>query len=215
MFKYIRIKIFYSFLKPAQNYFRSLRMIKFLKLMGKISPGTEIIDLGGQPQIWHFIPVRLNITIVNLPGIAKSNYQSTHNIRYVEGDACNLNMFKDKEYEIAFSNSVIEHVGDDVKVKSFAMEAQRVARNIWIQTPSKFFPLEPHTGMFFWWYYPSIVKNLFLNRWSKKLPAWTEMIRGTRYITKSQLRDLFPECQICTERFLGIPKSYIVYSKNL
>jgi hypothetical protein len=178
-------------------------------------PGTEIIDLGGQPQIWDFVPDQLNITIVNLPGIAEYNYQSSHNIQYIEGDACNLNMFKDKEFEVAFSNSVIEHVGDEIKVESFAIEAQRVARKVWIQTPSKYFPLEPHTGMPFWWYYPSSLKNLLLNRWSKKLPEWTESIRGTRYITKNQLVELFPDCQIYTERFLGIPKSYIVYNKNL
>ncbi len=189
-------------------------MSMFSKLAGSMSSVTQIIDLGGQPQIWDFISVRLNITIVNLPGIVEGAYQSIHDIQYIQGDACNLTMFKDKEFEVAFSNSVIEHVGDDTKVELFAHEAQRVASKIWIQTPSKYFPLEPHTGMPFWWYYPAALKAFFLDRWSKKLPAWTVMIRGTRYITKSQLANLFPDCLVYTERFLGIPKSYIVCSKD-
>jgi len=189
-------------------------MSRFLKLMHNIQSGSNIIDLGGQPQIWDFIPVPLNITILNLPGIANSNYQSIHNIQYIEGDACKLDMFKDMEFEVAYSNSVIEHVGGEDKVRLFAIEAQRVARRIWIQTPSKYFPLEPHTGILFWWYYPYFIKQLLFDRWVKKLPEWTEMIKGTRYITKNQLENLFPNSHIYTERFLGIPKSYIVYREN-
>ncbi len=43
--------------------------------------------------------------------------------------------FKDKSYDIVFSNSVIEHVGNLEKQKQFADEVQRVGKSYFIQTP--------------------------------------------------------------------------------
>ena len=214
MFRYLRFRIFQAVIKPISNYFRSIRMRRFFELIGSINSEVNILDLGGQPQIWDFVPQPLNITIINLPGIAVQHHQTIHNIKYVEGDACRLDGFKDNEFEITFSNSVIEHVGDDHRVRQFASEAKRVGKKVWIQTPSKYFPLEPHTGMLFWWYYPSSFKEVIFKRWQKILPAWTESMRETRFITKDQLVGLFPECHVATERFLGLSKSYIVYSKS-
>jgi len=214
MFKYLRFKTFQFLLKPISDYFRSIRMRRFMRFIESIESEINIIDLGGQPQIWDFITRPLNITIVNLPGIAAQKHHTIHNIIYVDGNACNLIDFKDREFEIAFSNSVIEHVGDDEQVKLFASEANRVGKRVWIQTPSKYFPLEPHTGMLFWWYYPPKLREAIFSRWQKKLPAWTDSMRETRYITRDQLAGLFPDCHIVTERFLGFPKSYIVYSNN-
>lgn len=169
----------------------------------------RVLDLGGQPEIWEHINRPLHITILNLPGVARVTHASHHKISYVEGDACNLSEYADGGFDLVFSNSVIEHVGETKNVESFAREARRVGVRVWIQTPSKYFPLEPHTGMPFWWYYPSSLKNYFIRGWSAKLPAWTEMVVGTTYIEKKQLTDLFPGCELLTERFLGIPKSYI------
>jgi hypothetical protein len=50
----------------------------------------------------------------------------------------------DQEYDIAFSNSVIEHVGDWERQAAFASEIRRVGKNLWIQTPAKECPIEPH-----------------------------------------------------------------------
>ncbi len=214
MFRYTRLKIFYKLLRPAQHFFRSSRLKKFVVLMGGLQPGTKIVDLGGQPDTWDQIITPLKLTIINLPGIADQEHESVHDISYIEGDACSLTLIEDNEFEIAFSNSVIEHVGDNEKVKMFADEVQRIGEKIWIQTPSKYFPLECHTGMPFWWYYPPKLKQLLLERWNKKLPKWTEMVKGTTYITKSQLTQLFPGSQMHTERFLGLPKSYIIYNSS-
>lgn len=184
-------------------------MAMFQSFLEMENAPLTILDIGGSPEIWRFVEQSLSITILNLPGRVKHE-PSHHHIRYVEGDACNMDFFKDKEFDLAFSNSVIEHVGSVDNQKAFAREAQRVARMLWIQTPCRYFPLEPHTGMPFWWFYPRILKDFFLARWRKKLPAWTEYIEGTTVLSKKELKDLFPRSQIHTEPFLFLSKSYLV-----
>ena len=102
-------------------------------------------------------------------------------------DACNLTFVEDNAFDIAFSNSVIEHVGPPGNQEAFAREAHRVASRYWIQTPSIWFPIEAHNHMPFWWAYPEPVKRYFIDRWRKKLAAWTEMIEGTTVIRREAL----------------------------
>ena len=214
MLKYLRVHLFYRFLKPFSEAHRRHRMNWFQKFLATDpNPKPRILDLGGQPEIWEPIEKPLHITLMNLPGIMRQPISSRHHFTYVEGDACDARQFRDQEFDIVFSNSVIEHVGDEEKQKAFAREAQRIGKRFWIQTPSVHFPIEAHCGMPFWWYYPESVRTHFIRKWKEKLPAWTEMVEGTRVLSKERLRKLFPTARIRTERMLGIPKSYIVSSR--
>lgn len=158
---------------------------------------------------WDDIPDRLDITILNLEGIARSDLQSHHRIRYVVGDACQVSVIGNKQFDIVFSNSVIEHVGGPRKRAQFAHEVRRLGHSYWIQTPSKWFPIEAHCGMPFWWFYPRRLRERIIQRWRSILPDWTEMVEGTDIVSKAELRRLFPEATILVERVFGIPKSYI------
>ena len=210
--RYLRIKIFYTLMRPFSNLIRGARIRSFLKIM-KPNKGTKILDLGGQPTIWDFVETPLIITCVNLPGIAMVDHPTHHDIRYLEGDACHLLDFKFGDFDLVFSNSVIEHVGDTTKQIQFANEVMRLSNNYWIQTPCKNFPIEAHSGMPFWWYYPSWVRTYFLNQWSKKLPDWAEMIATTTFVRKKDLKKMLPKAKILTEWFI-FPKSFIAYSVN-
>lgn len=214
MFKYARIKIMYSLLKPVQGYFRRKRMARFNEFLRSLDGGyLKVLDLGGQPAIWEYVDRPLDIVILNLPGVADRREVGRHKISYVEGDACNLSAYGDREFDVVFSNSVIEHVGGREKVGSFCSEAMRVGKTVWVQTPSKYFPIEPHTGMPFWWYYPEWLKKYLIERWQRKLPAWTDMVKSTTYVDKEKLISKFPGCHIYVERFFGIPKSYTAIIK--
>lgn len=209
--KYLRVKVFTGLMRPFAARSRMKRMRMFGGLMG-VAEGMPVLDLGGQPMIWDSLPLRLDITILNLPGVAETATASHHSIRYVEGDACEVVGFDDKQFDIVFSNSVIEHVGPAHKQAGFAREVRRLGKAYWVQTPSKWFPIEAHCGMPFWWFYPPGLRRYFIARWRRKLPAWTEMVEATRVLTKADLQRLFPEATIRVERVLGIPKSYIAFS---
>jgi SAM-dependent methyltransferase len=67
-------------------------------------------------------------------------------VRYVHGDALAL-PFADAEFDIVFSNAVIEHVGNRERQQRFVSEAVRVGRCVFITTPNRRFPVELHTRL--------------------------------------------------------------------
>lgn len=212
MLRYARLRIFHALLRPVSAWARRRRMALFMKVMDP-APGLRILDLGGQPQIWDHVQPRLDITCVNLPGVATTNHESRHLIRYVEADACRLpDDLASARFDMVFSNSVIEHVGDEDRRRAFAGEVLRMSDRYWIQTPSRWFPLEAHCGMPFWWFYPASLRAYLLRRWQAKLPAWTDMVANTDVVGTAELRSILPGCHIRHERLLGIPKSIVAYS---
>jgi SAM-dependent methyltransferase len=65
-------------------------------------------------------------------------------IRYVQGDACAL-PFEDGQFDVVFSNAVIEHVGGRERQRALVSEALRVGRRAFVTTPNRWFPVEVHT----------------------------------------------------------------------
>ncbi len=127
MLKYLRFKLFYRLMSPFGKAMRRKRMALFSQILMPTA-GMKILDLGGQPEIWDSVQVPLNITCVNLPGIAVKDHPSHHTMTYLDGDACNMPYFKQGDFDLVFSNSVIEHVGDVTKRSQFANEVIRLAR---------------------------------------------------------------------------------------
>jgi hypothetical protein len=193
---------------------RPKRMRLFASLI-KPQPADLLLDVGGHPWFWQNSGVTLKLV-------------ETINLTYVEpppnpyppvkvrvGDGCAL-PFADKSYPIVFSNSVIEHVGAWEDQKKFADEARRVGEKLWVQTPAFAFPIEPHCLAPFIHWFPWCIRKYLLPftpvafLGSSPRHEFYSIMRATRILTKRELRKLFPDCEIITERFLGIfPKSYI------
>jgi len=53
--------------------------------------------------------------------------------------------FKNKAFDLCWSNAVLEHVGDRDAQLFFLEEIKRVARRAFITTPNRYFPVEVHT----------------------------------------------------------------------
>lgn len=53
--------------------------------------------------------------------------------------------FENGEFDVCWSNAVLEHVGDDAAKVLFLSEINRVSDRAFVTTPNKYFPVEPHT----------------------------------------------------------------------
>jgi hypothetical protein len=195
---------------PARKRFRRNRLGVYIQEMQP--EGRSIIDIGGDINTWSEIPTPLNLTILNLP-TSLNRTSSHHHATFIEGDGCCVPL-PDNSFDLVFSNSVIEHVGDATKQLAFAREVRRLGRGYWVQTPSRWFPLEAHSMMPFWWFYPSAFRQFLIRRWRKRVPAWTDMVAGSRVLSKADLRRLFPEATILTEKVFGISKSYVAFARG-
>jgi Methyltransferase domain len=208
--KNLRLHLFFDLVERVGSWARKRRMRQMARRM-KLAQGLNVLDLGGQPAIWRDAPAPLQITILNLPGVPMEAEAGSHQFRYVEGDACNIGEVRDQSFDMVFSNSVIEHVGAEEQQQAFAQTVRRVGKSYWVQTPSIWFPIEAHTGMPFWWFYPEALRQRLLRRWHDKTPEWADTISGTRVLSRRHFEQLFPEAQIYVEKVLGIPKSYTAW----
>lgn len=200
---------------------RQARLALLWELVRDAPRPVRLLDVGGTHHFWHamdrseFPP--LQITFVNRweydPGIPGAVA--------VIGDARDLSRYPDREFDVVFSNSVIEHVGGLRDQVRMAKECVRVGKRYFVQTPNWAFPIEPHFLFPGFQYLPLPVRAR-LHAW-RKLGWWDkaasyhealEEVESIRLITKREMRYLFPEAKIWTERFMGLPKSFVAYGTN-
>ena len=106
-------------------------------------------------------------------------------IRYVQGDACAL-PFADGEFDLVFSNAVIEHVGGRDRQRRLVLEAIRVGRRVFITTPNRRFPVEVHTRLPFVHWLPDALSHRVYRATGK------EYATDVHLLTRNSLESLFP-----------------------
>jgi hypothetical protein len=170
---------------------------------------TKVLDVGGSGDWdWKEAGVEASITVINL---YPPEEVGTPN--YIQGDACDMHMFKDNEFDLVISNSVIEHLPSHAHQCRMASEIQRVGRSYWVQTPNRHFPLELHLCFPFVQYLPVPWRIAFARVW----PFSFEKMRGRSaendaqviLLTKRQFQGLFPGSDLVCEKFAGLTKSLI------
>ncbi|MDR2463610.1 MAG: methyltransferase domain-containing protein, partial [Verrucomicrobiales bacterium] len=127
--------------------FKIWRKKRFELLVKLLRPKLtdKLLDIGGYPNEWTQYPrIVGKIDTLNVHEVAWDTAKAPeYEINMLVGDGCRL-LFADKSYDIAFSNSVIEHVGSWDRQQAFAAEIRRVGRAVWLQTPAFECPIEPH-----------------------------------------------------------------------
>lgn len=216
------------------NYFRKKRVSSLIVFIKTQFTGEtiSILDLGGTSHFWNiFSPEfknlnkKFEITIFNVsgfsdPSIADDGSQIQYFRSY--GDARELTGYADRQFDLVFSNSVIEHVGTFEDQKKMADEIRRVGHFHFIQTPDPRFPIEPHFHFPFWVYLPESLKIWLLTHfslgWYPKFESDTEAlteIRAINLIPLQKFRILFPDSEIKFERIFGFSKSFIAIGKGV
>ena len=198
---------------------RRKRFAVFLQLMSSVEKPLRLLDVGGTQRFWEtmqFAEERgISITLLNIVPvpISRPNFES------VVGDARNMRQYGDREFDVVFSNSVIEHVGSFENQERMAKEIQRVGQRYFVQTPNKYFPLEPHFLLPFFQFLPVSLRAWMLSRsdigWWKRIPDYPAAkaeIESIQLLTRRKLQHLFPDAVLADERVLGLVKSFVVYN---
>lgn len=185
-------------------------MRAFVEAFG-VTSETRILDVGGDCFNWGLVDVRPRLTVLNM---IPPSAPPPPNVTWVVGDGCAL-PFADGAFDVVFSNSVIEHLGTRARQETFAREVRRVGRTYYVQTPNRWFPVEPHLITPFVHYLP--------HRWQRALypyTLWALLYRPTpadmdanyaqiRLLDRREFASLFPDASLVTERVAALAKSFI------
>lgn len=201
------------------NRFRNARFKMFNeRLQAFGSRRVTLLDVGGHEPFWvargYAGHPSVDITLLNL------EIQPTHydNMTSVKGDACDMREFADRQFDIVFSNSVIEHLRTYDGQRAMAREVQRVGRYHFVQTPNRSFFFEPHYLLPWFQFMPRRLQHAVLTRTSlsrhprMRSDEATDMLNEIRLLTEAEFRSLFPQSQLYKERLLRFTKSFTAHN---
>ena len=206
--------------KIAYSISAASRKRKFDQFLHHITPKPHetIVDVGVNTEEYSdtdnylekFYAYPDKITAVALGDLAPLAKRYPH-IRTVLGDGRKLS-FPDNTFDIAYSNAVIEHVGNRDDQKQFLSELYRVSSRGYLTTPNRLFPVEIHTRV------PLLHLLLSKEHFDVFLKYIKKSWATGSYMTllsEKELRDLLKEAdindyQLIKNRFFGWPMTFTV-----
>jgi hypothetical protein len=187
-----------------------------------------ILDAGGSSIYWIERGIaddeRFEISVLNLDDEEFRKRDPHPRIAEVVGDATRLpDLYGPGSFDIVFSNSVIEHVGDVAAQRAMADGIRSIADAYYVQTPNRRFPLEPH------FVEPMYLSPLCHPRMPEAVRQWAagrtasggsnpeqtrQILRSIRLMNKPELMACFPDGELVPEKFHGLVKSWMVYRRS-
>jgi hypothetical protein len=171
-----------------------------------------VLDLGGTPNFWSNAPdVPAHVTAVNIAPL-----DGSERIDAVQGDACNPPASViNAAYDLVVSNSLIEHVGGHAQRARLAEVIHEAADRHWVQTPYRYFPIEPHwlaPGIQFLPFEAKVRATMmwrFGNRFTTDRKIAISSVNEIELIGLTQMREYYPNSTIWCERMAGLIKSMV------
>jgi SAM-dependent methyltransferase len=195
----------------------------FAKFMANINPKPEhkVLDIGvtnddkfqESNYFERLYPYKDRIVCV---GTEDGSYLETKypGIKFIKVAPGERLPFNDNEFDISFSNAVIEHVGNTDRQRAFILEMLRVSRSFFLTTPNRWFPVELHTAIPFLHFLP---KNVY----RKLLLALGESYWGREenlnLLSRKELISLFPaEVKVTVDsvKMLGMSTNLIAWASS-
>jgi hypothetical protein len=185
----------------------------------------RVLDLGGETHTWTEMPVSpREVVLLNIPWKAREQQERLQGaqeadwMRAVEGDACDLPQeIRTDHFDLVYSNSVIEHVGGHRRRQAFAWFASTLGDHSWVQTPNRYFPIEPHWRCPGFQFLPPRARAAVTLVWPTgnythrrdSLRQRLEDVLEIELLSSSEMQFYFPESEILRERVAGMAKSLI------
>ncbi len=204
----------------VSNKLREKRLDFFLQFCNKFERPVKILDLGGSDYHWRNSDIMNNkefhITLINKENQYTDGFR---NLSFIKRDVNEISIFDDDEYEVVYSNSLLEHLNNFDEQKKMAEEIRRIGKHYFVQTPNYYFPVEPHFLFPFFQFLPEDVQVRLLRNFNlgwfekqKNDSQARELASSIRLLKRNELKEMFPDGKIYTEKFLLLNKSFIVYN---
>jgi hypothetical protein len=186
----------------------------------------RVLDLGGAVHSWaESTPRPAEVVLLNVPRVAHEQQQLIERealgdwIRAVHGDACDPpDELTRERFDLVFSNSVIEHLGGHERRLAFARATRTLGDHHWVQTPNRYFPIEPHWLFPGFQFLPVRLRAAATSRWpignftmfhDAALDKRMEVVLAIELLSQAELRFYFPGSKILRERVGPLTKSLV------
>jgi SAM-dependent methyltransferase len=195
------------------------RKRKWELFLSELSPQstTSVLDVGFTPieysstdnYIQKHYPYPQQLTALGID--SNSDFENRYpQVRVVQYDG-NTFPFADQQFDVCWSNAVIEHVGDATRQLQFLKEIRRVSKRGFITTPNKLFPIELHTRTPLLHWLPKPAFDAFLRMTGKAWATGDYM----HLLTIRELRRLLTRAgidnyRIFRNRLLGCTVDFVV-----
>ena len=175
---------------------RRRRRELFRRLMAPRA-GERILDVGSGETGLAGLEPKLDVT--GADRVERPEYPGP----FVRADGRGL-PFAGGEFDVAYSNSVIEHVVEPDDRRALAAELARVGGRYFVQTPNRRFPVEPHALLPLVHWLPRRVGRRL---WD--LGVSDDPFDDTLLLDAKELQQLFPDATIVRERLGPLTKSLV------
>jgi hypothetical protein len=194
------------------------RARRFSQLLTEFPALSEmrVLDVGGTVAYWKTAaqrPRRLDVVNSDVTESSDVGWAAVHHV-----DACALPAeLRNGGFDLVYSNSLIEHVGGVERRRAVAEQVHAAAPHHWVQTPYRYFPVEPHWVFPGFQFLPVAARAVVARRWSlahefertRSPEEVVDWVLSVELLSRTELQHLFPTSRIVAEKFLGLPKSLV------
>ena len=169
-----------------------------------VTPNMNVLDIGcgtDGRSLQDWIDPGYTITGIDL--YAENQVNIKHpNFTYYQQDARDMSRFKDKEFDLAISIGMMEHIGHLPDLQKMASEINRVAKEYVIVVPWRYAIVEPHFKWPFFQLLPTeiqrqLVYKLNLHNLREKLTRDPLYIsKHFLWLTADQWQHIWPDSTV-------------------
>jgi hypothetical protein len=184
--------------------YRRRSRVDFMLSKVVVANNMKVIDIGcgvDGRSFDEYVPEDWEITGVDILPSEQVHHKHPR-FSYIRADAQDLSRFKDREFDLAVSIGMLEHITEEPVFRRIVSELRRVAKQYMVVVPYKYCWIEPHYGVPFFplLHYSiklAVVKAFNLSNHREVVKRDPQYInKNYRWLSNAQYRLEFPDSTI-------------------